>query len=84
MERAVILAKGNRISSLDLPAEMRLESLAEVNPEAAVGAPLSLEKLEQLQIRKVLERASNLKDAAAILGIDQTTLFRKRKRYGLD
>jgi NtrC-family two-component system response regulator AlgB len=84
VERAVILCKGEKISSLDLPAEMRLENLAAVNPEAAAGATLTLEKLEELQIRKVLERTPNLGEAAAILGIDQTTLYRKRKKLGLE
>jgi NtrC-family two-component system response regulator AlgB len=83
VERAVILCKGDKISSLDLPSEMRLESLAADNPEAAIGAPLSLEKLEELQIRKVLQKAPNFGEAAAMLGIDQTTLFRKRKRFGI-
>jgi len=84
VERAVILSKGEKISALDLPAEMRLENLAAVNPEAATGATLTLEKLEELQIRKVLERTPNLGEAAAILGIDQTTLYRKRKKLGLE
>jgi NtrC-family two-component system response regulator AlgB len=83
VERAVILCKGDKISSLDLPAEMRLETIAAVNPEAAAGTPLPLEKLEELQIRKVLERTATLGEAAAILGIDQTTLFRKRKKFGI-
>jgi hypothetical protein len=52
--------------------------------EAAAGANLTLEKLEELQIRKVLQRTPNLGEAAAILGIDQTTLYRKRKKLGLE
>jgi NtrC-family two-component system response regulator AlgB len=84
VERAVILAKGDKITTLDLPAEMRLENLAATNPEAATGATLTLEKLEELQIRKVLEKTPNLGEAADILGIDQTTLYRKRKKFGLD
>lgn len=84
IERAVILARKDKIASADLPAEMRLENLAAANPEAAVGAALSLEKLEELHIRKVLERIPNLGEAAQILGIDQATLYRKRKKIGLE
>jgi NtrC-family two-component system response regulator AlgB len=84
IERAVILAKGTEISSLDLPAEMQLENLAAPNPEATAGASLTLEKLEELHIRKVLQRTPNLGQAASILGIDQATLYRKRKKMGLD
>ena len=47
-------------------------------------ATLTLEKLEELHIRKVLERIPNLGEAAAILGIDQATLYRKRKKIGLE
>jgi NtrC-family two-component system response regulator AlgB len=84
IERAVILTQNDRIASTDLPAEMRLENVAAANPEAAVGAALTLEKLEELHIRKVLERIPNLGEAAANLGIDQATLYRKRKKIGLE
>lgn len=84
IERAVILARGEQITSADLPAEMRLENTAAANPEAAVGAALTLEKLEELHIRKVLDRTPNLGEAAEILGIDQATLYRKRKKMGLE
>ena len=84
IERAVILARNDQITSADLPAEMRLENVAATNPEAAVGASLSLEKLEELHIRKVLERIPNLGEAAEMLGIDQATLYRKRKKMGLE
>jgi len=35
-------------------------------------------------IRKVLERTANLAEAAQVLGIDQATLYRKRKKIGLE
>lgn len=84
IERAVILSRGEKVTSADLPAEMRLENIAAVNPEAATGAPLSLAKLEELHVRKVLERIPNLGEAAETLGIDQATLYRKRKKFGLE
>ena len=84
VERAVILARNDRIASIDLPAEMRLERIASANPEAAIGTTLTLEKLEELHVRKVLERVSNFAEASEILGIDQATLYRKRKKIGLE
>lgn len=84
VERAVIMAKGEKITAADFPVEMRLENLAAANPEAAAGGTLTIEKLEELHIRKVLQRVDNLSDAAALLGIDQATLYRKRKKLGLE
>ncbi len=84
IERAVILSDGEKVGSKDFPAEMRLESIATANPEAATGANLTLDKLEELHIRKILDRVPNLAEAAHILGIDQATLYRKRKKMGLE
>ena len=44
----------------------------------------SLEDLEQRHVRQVLAESSTLEEAAARLGINVTTLWRKRKRWGLD
>jgi NtrC-family two-component system response regulator AlgB len=49
-----------------------------------IGLPITLEKLEEAHVRKVLAQTSSLLDAAAILGIDQATLYRKRKKLGLE
>jgi NtrC-family two-component system response regulator AlgB len=44
---------------------------------------LSLADLEKQHIRRVLSKTHSLQEAATILGIDQTTLWRKRRQYGL-
>jgi NtrC-family two-component system response regulator AlgB len=44
---------------------------------------VSLEKIEEAHIRRVLAGAKSLQEAAAVLGIDQATLWRRRKKYGL-
>jgi NtrC-family two-component system response regulator AlgB len=87
IERAVIMAKGNRIELEDLTAELRGKMVSgdgmdHVSPQ--VGSLVSLEHLEEAHLRKVLERTSNLAEAAQVLGIDQATLYRKRKRIGLE
>jgi NtrC-family two-component system response regulator AlgB len=42
-----------------------------------------MEQLEEAHLRIVLERTANLAEAAQVLGIDQATLYRKRKKIGL-
>jgi len=87
IERAVIMAKGNKINLEDLPAELRGQTAPRANGNGApleVGSLVSMEKLEEAHLRKVLERTSNLAEAAEVLGIDQATLYRKRKKIGLE
>ena len=45
---------------------------------------VSLENLEESHIRRVLEQTTSLIEAAEVLGIDQATLYRKRKKLGLE
>ena len=75
IERAVILARGGTIGLHHLPEEF--QDLLQKK------TPLSLEEVEQQQIVKVLRMARDLEEAAAILGIDPATLWRKRKKYNL-
>jgi two-component system, NtrC family, response regulator AlgB len=88
IERAVIMGMGTEVTEADLPGELRAETApAEANgaaPMSEVGTMISLEKLEELHIRRVLERTESLGQAADILGIDQATLYRRRKRIGLE
>ncbi len=83
IERAVIMAKVDQIMPEDFPAEIRTPNTATSSATDAVGTMISLDKLEELHIRKVLEVASSLGEAATVLGIDQATLYRKRKKLGL-
>ena len=87
IERAVIMARGNKINLEDLPAELRGQPPTGSNGgdgALQIGALVSMEQLEEAHIRKVLERTSNLAEAAQVLGIDQATLYRKRKKIGLE
>lgn len=89
IERAVILAKGDKLQPEDFPGELRLQSsdggaTAHDANLPQVGALVSLDQLEEAHLRKILERTPSLTEAAHILGIDQATLYRKRKRIGLE
>src|SRR5215469_11857880 len=86
IERAVIMAKHEKIIPADFPTEM-CENKSGALPDGAVaqvGSLISLEKLEEIHLRKILERTPSLTEAAQILGIDQATLYRKRKKIGLE
>jgi NtrC-family two-component system response regulator AlgB len=87
IERAVILARQSKIMPEDFPAELRGPMAASPAGEAPlpqIGSRISLEQLEEAHLRKILAQTSSLTEAAEILGIDQATLYRKRKRVGLD
>jgi NtrC-family two-component system response regulator AlgB len=78
IERAVILALGEKVDATDLPEN------SSTNAEGgASGNLVSLEKVEIEHIRHVLGRTSSLDEAARVLDIDPATLYRKRKRFGL-
>ena len=87
IERAVIMAKRSKINLEDLPTELRGRAVAGANgsdTSVQVGSLVSMEQLEEAHLRKVLERTGNLAEAAQVLGIDQATLYRKRKKIGLE
>jgi NtrC-family two-component system response regulator AlgB len=83
VERAVILAKNDTIDADDLPMDMRtVQNASGAAPQP--GDLITLEKLEELHVRKILERTASVAEAARILGIDDATIYRKRKKMGMD
>jgi NtrC-family two-component system response regulator AlgB len=83
MERAVMLARDAVIDLVDLPDRFAAPA-GEAAPEQGGAFEGSLEALERRQIELVLSESATLEDAAARLGINVTTLWRKRKRYGIE
>jgi NtrC-family two-component system response regulator AlgB len=88
IERAVIMGTGTEIVVADLPGEVRSEaSQADGVGQPATadaGTMISLEKLEEIHIRRIVGMTESLGQAAGILGIDQATLYRRRKKIGLE
>ncbi len=78
VERSAILCQADRVGVECLP-----ENLLSSDSGARLGDPVSLEKIEEEHIRRVLATAKSLQEAADILGIDQATLWRRRKKYGI-
>ncbi len=76
IERAVILSKADRIGVELLPEQI----FSTANP-VRIGDPLTLDVIEENHIRRILASSKSLQEAADLLGIDQATLWRKRKQY---
>ncbi|MFN2349018.1 MAG: sigma-54-dependent transcriptional regulator [Thioalkalivibrio sp.] len=82
IERAVLLARGPIIEVSDLPDNLR--SLRVIAPGADNGT-VSLEEQEMSAIRRALAETNGHRGkAAALLGIDRVSLWRKMKRYGIE
>ncbi len=79
IERGVILAPGPILERVHLPGQVDNPP----PPRVEVGGAVTLDALEAEHIRCVLASSPSLEEAAATLGIDPSTLYRKRKRYGL-
>ncbi len=86
IERAVIFASGPTLGLGDLPSRVAAAGQATLPDRSGpieVGQPVRLDQLETEHIRLILRRSPTLDDAARILGIDPSTLYRKRKQLGL-
>jgi len=87
IERSVILTNADRLDAADLPVDLHTHAgTADEggnDAELKVGSMVSLERLEEQHIRRVIDACANLGEAARILGIDQATIYRKRKKMGL-
>lgn len=83
IERAVILAKHEKVEPEDLPMDLRNgQDTSGTLPQ--LGELISLEKIEELHLRRVLERTTSVAEAARVLGVDNATIYRKRKKMGLE
>jgi DNA-binding NtrC family response regulator len=90
MERAVVLASGDTLDASDfMPRGAAAAAAARSVPaptalEGPDGLP-SLEELERRHVERVLEAVGGHKTkAAAILGINRTTLWKKLRQYDLE
>jgi DNA-binding NtrC family response regulator len=81
IQRAVILGKGDEIEPEDLPAELRAGHGSTTGRPAEGG---SLEEMERQHIIATLRQVGGHRaKAAALLGIDPKTLYRKLLAYGI-
>jgi NtrC-family two-component system response regulator AlgB len=77
IERALILWPARVIEPAAFPERIA----AQPSTAPQLGANCTLEAIEREHILRVISRTPTLDDAARILGIDASTLWRKRKKY---
>jgi two-component system, NtrC family, response regulator AlgB len=78
IERAAILCKSDYVGVEYIPGR---KTAGSAGPK--IGDAVTLAKIEEEHIRRVLAESKSLQEAADTLGIDQATLWRRRKQYGI-
>jgi transcriptional regulator with PAS, ATPase and Fis domain len=78
MKRLLVFAKDGLVRREYLPIEM-----IDFKPKQNSQPVQKMDDLERQHISEILKISSTTKEAAKILGISETTLWRKRKLYGL-
>ncbi len=80
VEHAVMLWPAPTIEPHAFPERIASRT---TSPAPQVGGDCTVDDLEREHILRVLMRQATLDEAAAILGMDVSTLWRKRKKYGI-
>jgi DNA-binding NtrC family response regulator len=91
LERAWLLCDHNRLTTRELPPEVTAAPVATVAPAASITvnaapppAATSLHEVEKQQILSALEQSNwRRAQAAELLGISPSTLYRRLRDYGL-
>jgi two-component system, NtrC family, response regulator AlgB len=81
IERAAVLTRGEEIAPDDLPDSLFRDASDAI---ARIPHSASLEEVEREHIARVLSESATLEEASEVLGINVTTLWRKRRRYGIE
>jgi DNA-binding NtrC family response regulator len=84
LTRASITSTGDVVDVCDLPSRMQTaqdstQSLSSLEATSTTN----LEEMERITIKKVLGLSTSVEEAANILGINPSTLWRKRKKWDI-
>ncbi len=77
LERALVMTSGSIIEANAFSSNLRPATQA----APYVGGDFTIQEIERAHIERVLARTRTFDGAAQLLGIDDSTLWRKRKRY---
>ena len=83
-EQLTVLCESDQITGEDVISVLHLPSVSQKAFALQNGSDPSLSGLQKRQIIEVLARTSSRKEAAEMLGISKTTLWRKCKEFGLE
>lgn len=75
LERAATLSASAALDVSDFPSLVQRGGQI----RCQIGAAVSLQCVEEAHIQAVIEKSSSLEEATRILGIDKSTLYRRRK-----
>ena len=85
-EQLAVLCEGNTVSTEDILSVLPIRRKQSPVQETAInmeGGEVALRDVTRRQITEVLARAKSRQEAADLLGISKTTLWRKCKEYNL-
>jgi PAS domain S-box-containing protein len=87
-ERLVVMAQHSRVRFEDLPGSIRKSMTVQASDDPVWHPdhtlPQMVADLEKKVLTAVLEKGKTQANAANLLGINQSTIARKMKKYGLD
>jgi NtrC-family two-component system response regulator AlgB len=78
IERALILARGQVLEPESFPE--RITASASTTP--VLGGAFTVDEIEREHVLRVMAHTATMEEAARVLGIDSSTLWRKRKKWG--
>jgi NtrC-family two-component system response regulator AlgB len=78
IERALILARGQVLEPESFPE--RIAASASSTP--VLGGAFTVDAIEREHVLRVMAHTATMEETARVLGIDASTLWRKRKKWG--
>jgi len=85
VEHGIICAQGDSVGPESLPQHIQDFSLAHKNQQPPQSSALATDHIQRQQIENALkETQGNKSQAAQLLGVDRSTLWRRMQRFGLD